>query len=171
MYPTISAYIPNRDNPNITIPTIRANAGIRLIFLLLTNKMIFIPKYKPSEIAAINIINVINLLKEISKYNNLDIEKLDFIKSKFLYFLKLNRDTYEILHSCILSASSSIMKNDFEWVKNNIYFIFEEGIDTQYKFAKTCYKIAPNDKFSIDIYFKCDEFYEKNKRKIYCLIV
>ena len=118
----------------------------------------------------INIINVINLLKEISKYNNLDIEKLDFIKSKFLYFLKLNRDTYEILHSCILSASSSIMKNDFEWVKNNIYFIFEEGIDTQYKFAKTCYKIAPNDKFSIDIYFKCDEFYEKNKRDGYITI-
>ncbi|MEV9547054.1 NACHT domain-containing protein [Aliarcobacter butzleri] len=118
----------------------------------------------------INIINAINLLKEISKYNNLEIEKIDFIKSKFLYFLKLNRDTYEILHSCILSASSSIMKNDFEWVKNNIYFIFEEGIDTQYKFAKTCYKIAPNDKFSIDIYFKCDEFYQKNKRYDYITI-
>lgn len=118
----------------------------------------------------ISIINVINLLKEISKYNNLDIEKIDFIKSKFLYFLKLNRDTYEILHSCILSAISSIMKNDFEWLKNNIYFIFEKGIDTQYKFAKTCYKIAPNDKFSIDIYFKCDEFYQKNKRDGYITI-
>lgn len=46
--------------------------------------------------------------------------------------------------------------------KRNIFYIWK-GIDIQHEYSRTCYKIAPNDKFSIDIYFQCDKKFNNNK--------
>ena len=54
------------------------------------------------------------------------------------------------------------MKNDFNWIKD-ISFIFEDGIEIQHEYSRTCNKIAPNDKFSIDIYLRCDKQFKKNQ--------
>ncbi|MFA6196296.1 MAG: hypothetical protein WC656_06605 [Sulfurimonas sp.] len=110
----------------------------------------------------IKVRNAIEIIKELSKHNRLNPIQLKFWKEKFLEWLKLDKKKYKHLHSAIISSCSVIMKNDFEWIKS-IYFIFEEGIEVQHDYSRTCHKIAPNDEFSIDIYFKTDKQFKKNQ--------
>ncbi len=114
------------------------------------------------DINNVGIRNTIEIIEEIAKYKKLSFEQLQFWKDKFLEWLKLDVKKYRNLHRAIISSCSIIMKDDFEWIKS-IYFIFETGIEVQYDYSRTCHKIAPNDRFSIDIYFKCDEQFKKNK--------
>ncbi|WP_164699605.1 NACHT domain-containing protein [Aliarcobacter cryaerophilus] len=110
----------------------------------------------------IKIRNVIDLIESLCKKELLKTEKIEFWKEKFLDWLNLDVKEFRNLHRAIVSICAIIMKNDFNWIKK-IYFIFEKGIDVQYEYSRTCYKIAPNDKFSIDIYFNCDKQFNKNK--------
>lgn len=110
----------------------------------------------------IKVRNAIEIIEKLSKHNRLNPIQLKFWKEKFLEWLKLDKKKYKHLHSAIISSCSVIMKNYFEWIKS-IYFIFEEGIEVQHEYSRTCYKIAPNDEFSIDVYFKTDKQFKKNQ--------
>ena len=110
----------------------------------------------------IKIRNVIDIINNLSKKELLNSPQIEFWKDKFLEWLKLDVKKFKNLHRAIISSSVTIMKNDFDWIKS-IYFIFETGIDVQHEYSRACYKIAPNNSFSIDIYFKCDDQFEKNK--------
>ena len=111
----------------------------------------------------IKIRNAIEMIEELSSHGLLTNLQLDFWKSRFLEWLNLDKKKYKNLHSAIISSCSIIMRNDFDWIKS-IYFIFENGIEVQHEYSRTCNKIAPNDKFSIDIYFKTDVQFKKNQR-------
>lgn len=110
----------------------------------------------------IKIRNAINIIEELYNHNLLDKIKLTFWKGKFLEWLKLDIKKYHNLHSAIISSCSVIMKNNFDWIKD-IRFIYEKGIEVQHEYSRTCYKISPNNIFSIDTYFSSNEIYKKNK--------
>lgn len=110
----------------------------------------------------IKIRNSIDIIESLSKKDMLRTEQIEFWKEKFLEWLSLDVKKFRNLHRAIVSSCATIMKNDFDWLKS-ICFIFEIGIDVQYEYSRACYKIAPNDNFSIDIYFNCDKQFEKNK--------
>jgi hypothetical protein len=110
----------------------------------------------------IKIRNVIDIINNLSKKELLNSSKIESWKDKFLEWLKLDVKEFKNLHRAIISRCATIIKNDFDWIKS-IYFIFETGIEVQHEYSRACYKIAPNNSFSIDIYFKCDDQFEKNK--------
>ena len=110
----------------------------------------------------IKIRNSIDIIESLCKKELIKTEQIEFWKEKFLEWLRLDVKKFRNLHQAIVSSCPAIMKNDFDWIKK-IYFIFETGIDVQYEYARTCYKIAPNDNFSIDIYFNCEKQFKKNK--------
>lgn len=110
----------------------------------------------------VKVSNSIEIIEELSKYGWILESQLQFWKDRFLVWLNLDVKEYKNFHQRIISNCSVIMKNDFEWIKS-IYFIFENGIEVQHEYSRACYKIAPNDKFSIDIYFQCDKQFNKNK--------
>ncbi len=110
----------------------------------------------------IKIRNSIDIIESLCKKELLRVDQIEFWKEKFLEWLKLDVKEFRNLHRAIVSSCATIMKNDFDWIKE-IYFIFEKGIDIQHEYSRTCYKIAPNDKFSIDIYFQCDKQFNNNK--------
>lgn len=110
----------------------------------------------------IKIRNSIDIIESLCEKDMLKTEQIKFWKEKFLEWLNLDVKKFRNLHRAIVSSCTTIMKNDFNWLKS-IYFIFETGIDVQYEYSRSCYKIAPNDNFSIDIYFNCDKQFEKNK--------
>lgn len=118
--------------------------------------------YGDIETNNIKIRNSIDIIESLCKKDMLKTEQIEFWKEKFLEWLKLDVKKFSNLHRAIVSSCATIMKNDFDWLKS-IYFIFQKGIDVQYEYARTCYKIAPNDNFSIDIYFNCDKQFKKNK--------
>lgn len=110
----------------------------------------------------IKIRNVIDIINSLSKKELLNSPQIEFWKDKFLEWLKLDVKEFKNLHRAIISSCATIMKNDFDWIKS-IYFIFEIGIDVQHEYSRTCYKINTNDRFSIDVYFKADNQFKKNK--------
>ncbi|WP_188108571.1 NACHT domain-containing protein [Sulfurimonas lithotrophica] len=110
----------------------------------------------------IKVSNCIEIIEELSKYGWLLESQLVFWKSKFLEWLKLDVKDYKYFHRTIISSCSILMKNDFEWMKG-IYYIFKNGIEVQHEYSRACNKISPNDKFSIDIYFQCDQQFKNNK--------
>lgn len=110
----------------------------------------------------IKVRNCIEILEELSKNDLLNIEKIKNWQDKFFDWLSLDKKKYKNLHVDIINCSVYMMKNDFDWVKK-IKFIFDDGISLQHEYSRLCYKIAPNDKFSIDIYFECDRQFKKNQ--------
>ena len=109
----------------------------------------------------IKIRNSIDIIESLCKKDMLRTEQIKFWKEKFLVWLKLDVKKFRNLHRAIISSCATIMKNDFDWLKS-IYFIFETGVDVQYEYSRTCYKIAPNDNFSIDIYFNSYKKFKEN---------
>lgn len=110
----------------------------------------------------IKIRNSIDIIESLREKDMLKTEQIEFWKEKFLEWLMLDVKKFRNLHRAIVSSCATIMKNDFDWLKS-IYFIFETGIDVQYEYSRTCYKIAPNDNFSINVYFNCEKQFKKNK--------
>ncbi len=110
----------------------------------------------------VKVSNSIKIIEELSKYGWISESLLQFWKDRLLEWLNLDVKEYKNLHRAIISSCSVIMKNDFEWIKS-IYFIFENGVEVQHEYSRACYKIAPNDKFSIDMYFQCDKQFKKNQ--------
>jgi len=110
----------------------------------------------------VKVSNSIKIIEELSKYGWISESLLQFWKDRFLEWLSLDVKEYKYLHRTIIASCSVIMKNDFDWIKS-IYFIFENGIEVQHEYSRACYKIAPNDKFSIDMYFQCDKQFKKNQ--------
>ena len=92
----------------------------------------------------VKIRNAIDIIEEISYHSLLTKSQLEFWKDKFSEYLNLDIKKYKNLHSAIISSCAVIMKEDFEWIKS-IYFIFENGIEIQHEYSRTCNTIAPND--------------------------
>jgi len=106
--------------------------------------------------------NAIDIIKTLIENEKLTDEQTKYWKGIIVKWLKLDIKDNKILHRNIIDCMSVIASNDFEYLKS-IDFIFENGIELQYNFARACYKIAPEDKFSIDIYFDSYVMYKKNK--------
>lgn len=111
-------------------------------------------------VARINAVEII--AAKFLEFNN---EQKEFWKNKFSEWLNLKPyDKYQSLHSHISSVASVFAKDDFDWIKKH-RFIFEEGTEVQNEYARSCFKIAAEDLFSIDVYFEAHDFIHKNTHK------
>lgn len=91
-------------------------------------------------------------------------EQIEYWKNKFSEWLNLKPlENYQTLHRHIIAEVSTFAQNDFDWIKKH-RFIFEQGIQLQNEYAHSCFDIAPEDLFSIDIYFEAHDYFDKNKR-------
>jgi len=108
--------------------------------------------------------NVIELLKVLIQLGYLDSIEIEYWRKKIEIWLRLNQNENRTLHRTIVSSLYVFSEGDFEWIKS-LYFIFETGIQLQEEYARSCFHIAPNDKFSIDVYLKTDEYWYKNKNQ------
>lgn len=115
-----------------------------------------------SDIDKVRRRNAIELIEEIANHYELSPSQINFWKETFLKWLKLEPKKHRHLHASLISSCAIIMKNDFNWIKD-IYFIFENGIEVQHEYSRTCNKIAPNDEFSINVYLKCTRQFKKNQ--------
>jgi len=106
--------------------------------------------------------NTVDLIEVLALHDKLSGQQLDFWKQTFFTWLNFDAvDKY--LHRNIIHALGVVAKGDLDYIKS-IEFIFENGIETQHEYAQTCFKVAPEDPFCIDIYFKADKQYNKNKK-------
>lgn len=110
----------------------------------------------------IRIRNSIDIIESLSKKELLRKEQIEFWKKNFLEWLALDVKKFKNLHRAIIHSCGTFVKNDFNWFKS-IYFIFEKGIEVQYEYSSACFEIAPNDIFSIDVYFNCEKQFNQNK--------
>ena len=85
-------------------------------------------------------------------------------KERLTSWLSFDVIEYQVLHRHILMELDSFAKNDFEWIKR-LYFIFENGVQVQHTYARACFKVAPEDHFSIDVYLQAEEYFDKNKHR------
>lgn len=106
--------------------------------------------------------NVVEIIRLLIMHNKLNGYQINYWKSLFLKWLRLSPKKHQVLHLSISRAAANVAKDDYEWMKK-IYFIFEKGIEVQYEYARSCFKIDSDNQFSIDVYFKANEYFKKNK--------
>lgn len=106
--------------------------------------------------------NAVDLIEHLAKYDKLQPGQITFWKEKFLEWLNFDHKEHRILHGNIVHCLSYLVKDDLDYLKS-IGFIFENGIEVQYTFAKACFVANAEDPYSIDIYFDAYEKYKKNK--------
>ncbi|ATB70429.1 hypothetical protein SJPD1_2333 [Sulfurospirillum diekertiae] len=106
--------------------------------------------------------NAVKLISSVYKKGKLSAQQLKTWKETFSAWLQMDVKENQYLHETIVSHASIFAKNDFEWVKNH-RFIFEKGVQLQHEYARTCREIAPEDSFSIDVYFEAEKLFNKNK--------
>lgn len=106
-----------------------------------------------------NAVRLISLLIEDKKLDETKIAYWQNIASKWL---KGNVKENRYLHSNILDKFPKLANGDFEWIKKH-RFIFEQGIQVQAEYARACFKVAPNDFFSIDVYLDTYQYWYDNK--------
>ena len=85
-------------------------------------------------------------------------------KERLTSWLRYDTIKHQVLHRHILMELASFAQNDFEWIKS-LYFIFENGIQTQHPYARACFKVAPEEHFSIDVYLCAEEYFNNNKHE------
>jgi len=108
----------------------------------------------------VNAIELINRLVARKMLNRSQLSEWETLSSKWL---ELDPTKNATLHRTIVRSTHLIKKIGFDWLKS-IRFVFEKGVQVQGTYAETCFQIAPEDPFSIDIYFDSKEFYKKNKK-------
>lgn len=106
--------------------------------------------------------NAVKLITAVSKKGKLSAQQLQMWKGMFSEWLKGDVKDNQYLHETIVSHASIFARDDFAWVKNH-RFIFETGVQLQHEYARTCLKIAPEDSFSIDVYFEAEKLFNQNK--------
>lgn len=107
----------------------------------------------------VNAIELMNRLVAREMVNRSQLSEWQTLASKWL---KLDHVKNAPLHRTIVRSRHLIKEIGFDWLKS-VRFIFEQGVQLQAAYAETCFQIAPEDPFSIDIYFDSKEFYKKNK--------
>jgi hypothetical protein len=118
-------------------------------------------KYE-EEALLIHRVNAISLVSILIEHKLLEEKLIDFWKRQIEVWIKLDTIKNQVLHEEIASSISSISCGDFEWIKS-LYPLFRDGVQTQDEYARACFKISPNEKFSIDVYLNTDKFFHKNK--------
>ncbi len=109
--------------------------------------------------------NAIRLIALLIEDKKLDETKIKYWQNKVSNWLKLDVKEYRYLHRNILQEFAKLSNGDFEWIKRH-RFIFENGIQVQEEYARACYEVAPNDKFSIDVYLDTHKYWNDNKEDI-----
>lgn len=110
-------------------------------------------------------INAVEIIA--AKFLEFNSEQKEFWKNKFSEWLNFKPyEKYKTLHRHIASAGSIFAMDDFDWIKNH-RFIFEEGFEVQNEYARSCFQIAPEDSFSIDVYLEAYDFIHKKTDTIY----
>lgn len=109
----------------------------------------------------VNAIELINRLIARKMVNRSQISEWETLSYEWL---RLDPEKNVALHRTIVRSAHLIKEIGFDWLKS-IRFIFEKGVQLQTTYAETCFQIAPEDPFSIDIYFDSQEFYKKNKKE------
>lgn len=106
--------------------------------------------------------NAVKLITAVYKKGKLSTQQLQMWKGMFSEWLKSNVKENQYLHETIVSHASIFARGDFTWVKNH-RLIFEKGVQLQHEYARTCREIAPEDSFSIDVYFEAEKLFNQNK--------
>lgn len=106
--------------------------------------------------------NAVELITALYKKNKLTSQQLQSWKDTFSAWLKESVEENQYLHQTIINCASIFAKNDFEWMKSH-RFIFETGVQLQHDYARTCHELAPEDPFSIDVYFEAKRLFNQNK--------
>ncbi len=106
--------------------------------------------------------NVVELITALYKKQKLSLQQLQPWKDTFSGWLRGDVRENQYLHQSIINCAAIFANDDFEWIKNH-RFIFETGVELQHNYAQTCFKIAPEDPFSIDVYFEAKRLFNQNK--------
>lgn len=106
--------------------------------------------------------NAIRLISLLIEEKKLDAEKIAYWQNKVSKLLKFDVKENRHLHRNILDEFLNLSNRDFKWIKK-YRFIFEKGIQVQAEYARACYKVAPNDTFSIDVYLDTHKYWYENK--------
>ncbi|MCB4782901.1 MAG: hypothetical protein LGB70_08755 [Sulfurovum sp.] len=108
--------------------------------------------------------NAVKLISSLIEDKRLDGETIKYWQKKVSKWLRDNIEEFRYLHQHILQEFANLSNGDFEWIKKH-RFIFENGIQVQGEYARACFKVAPNDTFSIDVYLEIDKYWKKNKKE------
>lgn len=106
--------------------------------------------------------NAVRLIALLIEDNRLDKPTITYWQNKVSEWLKLDVKEYRYLHRNILQEFAKISNVGFEWIRRR-RFIFENGIQVQAEYARACYEVSPNDKFSIDVYLDTHKYWYENK--------
>lgn len=106
--------------------------------------------------------NSVRLISLLIEENWLEEDKIKVWQKKVSKWLKEDVSEYRYLHKNILEEFASLSNGNFEWIKRH-RFIFEKGIQVQAEYARACFKVAPNDTFSIDVYLDTHKYWYENK--------
>lgn len=99
-----------------------------------------------------------------AKFFDFNEEQIEYWKNKFSEWLYLKPlENYQTLHRHIIAEASTFAHNDFDWIKKH-RFIFEQGHQLQNEYAHSCFNVASDDIFSIDVYFEAHDYIYKNSR-------
>jgi hypothetical protein len=105
---------------------------------------------------AIRLVSLLILDGKVAK------NKIKYWQDKASEWLRYDVKEYRYLHQNILQEFGNLSNGDFDWIKKH-KFIFENGIQVQAEYARACFEVAPNNKFSIDIYLDTDRYWTENK--------
>lgn len=106
--------------------------------------------------------NVVELITALYKKHKLSLQHLQIWKDTFSQWLRGDVKENQYLHETIINCASIFAKNDLKWLKDH-RFIFETGVQLQHSYARTCFNIAPEYQFSIDVYFEAKRLFNQNK--------
>jgi len=110
----------------------------------------------------------IKLLEALIKFEKLDINKIKSWQNKILKWFELysentnksTKDVTDYLFVEIMKSIDVIANKDFKWLKKLSFILNlnlkKKNLDRWY--AHACFSIAPNDKFSIDVFIKEEVF-------------
>ena len=106
--------------------------------------------------------NAIRLISLLIEDKRLDEDKIDYWQKKVSEWLKSDVKKNQSLHRYIINEFANLSNGNYEWIKRH-RFIFEKGIKVQAEYARACFKVSPNDIFSIDVYLDTNIYWIQNK--------
>jgi len=106
--------------------------------------------------------NAVRLISLLIEDKRLDDDKIKYWQNKVSLWLKYDVKENRSLHRNILAEFANLSNGDFDWIKRH-RFILEKGIQVQAEYARACFKVTPNDTFSIDVYLDTHKYWYKNK--------
>ena len=130
---------------------------------MLHQKLIFsVDDRKNDEQLYVTRVNAVEVFT--AKIFDFNEEQVEYWKNKFSEWLHLKPlENYQTLHRHIIAEVSTFAQKDFDWIKKH-RFVFEQGIQLQNEYAHSCFDIAPEDVFSIDVYFEAHDYFDNNKQ-------